>query len=64
MIFALIAFGTVLKTGLTIVGTGIWLVPVLIAGLSYYNYDMYDPESKPIDQKQLNREYDFIIIGK
>ncbi|KAL1454276.1 hypothetical protein WDU94_010548 [Cyamophila willieti] len=63
MIFALIAFGTILKTGLTIVGTGIWLVPVLIAGLSYYNYDKYDPESRLHDQKQLHREYDFIIIG-
>ncbi|KAI5696258.1 hypothetical protein M8J76_010557 [Diaphorina citri] len=63
MIFALIAFGTILKTGLTIVGTGIWLVPVLIAGLSYYNYDMYDPENRPIDQQQLHREYDFIVIG-
>ncbi|XP_022186303.2 glucose dehydrogenase [FAD, quinone] [Nilaparvata lugens] len=63
MIFTLIAVTSALKTGLTIVGTGIWLIPLLIAGLAYYRYDSFDPESRPIDQRQLNREYDFIIIG-
>ncbi|XP_075219565.1 glucose dehydrogenase [FAD, quinone]-like [Lycorma delicatula] len=63
MIFTLIAVTTALKTGLTIVGTGIWLIPLLIAGLAYYRYDTFDPESRPINQRQLNREYDFIVIG-
>uniref|UniRef100_A0A1B6DKE4 Glucose-methanol-choline oxidoreductase N-terminal domain-containing protein n=1 Tax=Clastoptera arizonana TaxID=38151 RepID=A0A1B6DKE4_9HEMI len=63
MIFALITVTTALKTGLTIVGTGIWLIPLLIAGLAYYRYDSFDPESQPTNSRQLYKEYDFIIIG-
>lgn len=47
----------------TFLFSGIWLIPLLIAGLAYYRYDAFDPESRPINQRQLNREYDFIIIG-
>ena len=42
---------------------GLWLIPLLIAGLAYYRYDSFDPESRLINQRQLNREYDFIVIG-
>lgn len=28
-----------LKGAIGLVGTGLWLVPLLIAGLSYYHYD-------------------------
>lgn len=42
---------------------GLWLIPLLIAGLAYYRYDNFDPESRPINQRQLHREYDFIVIG-
>ncbi|XP_054279379.1 glucose dehydrogenase [FAD, quinone]-like [Macrosteles quadrilineatus] len=63
MIFTLIAVTTALKTGLTILGTGIWLIPLLLAGLAYYRYDTFDPESRPINQRQLHREYDFIVVG-
>lgn len=63
MIFALIAAGSALKAGLTIVGTSVWMIPVLIAAMAYYRYDLYDPESGPLNQKILRREYDFIVIG-
>lgn len=46
---------------LGIFGTGIWMVPLLLG--NFYRYDKVDPESRPIDQKQLYPEYDFIIIG-
>jgi hypothetical protein len=38
-------------------------IPVLIAGLLYYQYDVYDPENRPFNQANLWEEYDFIIIG-
>ncbi|XP_022161381.1 glucose dehydrogenase [FAD, quinone] [Myzus persicae] len=63
MIFALIAAGSALKAGLTIVGTSVWMIPVLIAAMAYYRYDIYDPESRPFNQKVLRLEYDFIVIG-
>lgn len=63
MIFALIAAGSALKAGLTIVGTSVWMIPVLIAAMAYYRYDEHDPESRPFDQKILRREYDFVVIG-
>lgn len=63
MIFALIAAGSALKAGLTIVGTSVWMIPVLIAAMAYYRYDLYDPESRPFNQQILRREYDFIVIG-
>jgi len=63
MIFALIAAGSALKAGLTIVGTSVWMIPVLIAAMAYYRYDIYDPESRPFNQKILRSEYDFIVIG-
>jgi len=63
MIFALIAAGSALKAGLTIVGTSVWMIPVLIAAMAYYRYDIYDPESRPFNQKILRPEYDFIVIG-
>lgn len=43
--------------------SGIWLIPLLLAGLAYYRYDTFDPETRPINQRQLHREYDFIVVG-
>lgn len=63
MIFTLLALSSAIKTGLAIVGTGIWLIPMLIAGLAYYRYDKLDPESRLINTRQLLPEYDFVIIG-
>lgn len=46
-----------------IFGGGLWMIPLLLGTISYYRYDRVDPESRPIDQKVVLPEYDFIIIG-
>jgi len=63
MVFSTIVVTSALKGAISLVGTGLWLVPLLIAGLSYYRYDQLDPENRPIDRRHLYSEYDFIIIG-
>ncbi|XP_012274565.1 glucose dehydrogenase [FAD, quinone] [Orussus abietinus] len=63
MVFNAVVVTAALKGAINLVGTGLWLVPLLIAGLSYYRYDQLDPESRPIDKYPLNPEYDFVIVG-
>ncbi|KAF6217158.1 hypothetical protein GE061_001512 [Apolygus lucorum] len=63
MLFTILAVTTAIKTSLAIIGTGIWLIPMLIAGLAYYRYDSVDPESRLMNTRQLLSEYDFIVIG-
>lgn len=40
-------------------------IPVLIAAIAYYQYDLMDPESRPINVETmfLLDHYDFIVIG-
>lgn len=55
-----------LKAATGLVGINkLWFIPTFLAALAYYNYDLYDPESKPINIKtaEMRTEYDFIIIG-
>lgn len=53
-----------IKTATALIGIGkIAIIPVLIASLAYYNYDLFDPENRPYNVKQVDREYDFIIVG-
>lgn len=53
-----------IKAATAIVGTGkIALLPLLIASLAFYNYDLFDPENRPFNVAQVEREYDFIIVG-
>ena len=63
MVLSAIVVTSALKGAIGLVGTGLWLVPLLIAGLSYYRYDQLDPESRPINRFPLDPEYDFIVIG-
>lgn len=63
MVFSTIVVTSALKGAISLMGTGLWLVPLLIAGLSYYHYDQLDPESRPIDRYPLYSNYDFIVIG-
>lgn len=52
------------KAATTVVGVGkIALLPMLIASLAFYNYDLFDPENRPFNVAQVEREYDFIIVG-
>ncbi|XP_076767241.1 glucose dehydrogenase [FAD, quinone]-like [Xylocopa sonorina] len=39
------------------------IVPILLAALAYYNYDLVDPENQPKVTKQLRKEYDFVVVG-
>jgi choline dehydrogenase len=56
--------GTAVKAATAIVGVGkIAIIPVLIAALAYYHYDVFDPENRPFNVKQLDQEYDFIVVG-
>ncbi|XP_069988964.1 glucose dehydrogenase [FAD, quinone] [Penaeus vannamei] len=41
----------------------LWFFPALLAAIAYYKYDEIDPESRPINQERLFKEYDFIIVG-
>ncbi|XP_020290746.1 glucose dehydrogenase [FAD, quinone] [Pseudomyrmex gracilis] len=63
MVFSAIVVTSALKGAISLVGTGLWIVPLLIAGLSYYRYDQLDPESRLIDRYPLHSKYDFVIIG-
>jgi choline dehydrogenase-like flavoprotein len=63
MLLSIIAATAALKTAIGVVGTSLWLIPLLIAGVAYYRYDNLDPESRPIDRYPLYKEYDFVVIG-
>lgn len=63
MVLSAIVVASALKGALSLMGTSLWLIPLLIAGLSYYRYDQLDPESRPIDRYPLYPEYDFIVVG-
>lgn len=41
----------------------ITIIPVLIAALAYFNYELMDPETHPHVTKELRKTYDFIVIG-
>ena len=59
-------FASVTLSGLSpsaLVSTGAWFFPWLIAAIAYYHSASVDPEKHPVDQKDLYREYDFIVIG-
>lgn len=60
------AIGTALKAATILLGVGIGkitIIPVLIATLAYFNYDLMDPENHPHVTKELRKEYDFIVVG-
>lgn len=58
------AIAASLKTATAIIGIGkLAVIPVIIASLLFYNYDLYDPENRPFNVKQVDREYDFIVVG-
>lgn len=61
MVVETLFISTAIKT-IGIVGSTLWLIPLILAGL-YYNYDRHDPESPIINQNNLYKEYDFVIVG-
>lgn len=63
MVLNILIASTVIKSTFGVVTTSLWLIPLLLAAISYYRYDRVDPESRPIDQKILYAQYDMIIVG-
>lgn len=60
MVLNILIASTVIKSTFGVVSTSLWLIPLMLAAISYYRYDRVDPESRPIDQQVLFNEYDFI----
>ena len=54
-----------IKAATALIGASkFWVfIPTFIATFAYFHYDLFDPESRPIDVKNLRREYDFIVVG-
>nr|CAD7454018.1 unnamed protein product [Timema tahoe] len=42
-----------------------WFLPMLVAAIAYFHYELHDPESRPIDvdTELLYPQYDFIVVG-
>ena len=42
----------------------VWgIIPLLAVGMAYMRYNTIDPESRPIDVRNILSEYDFIVVG-
>ncbi|XP_026466570.1 glucose dehydrogenase [FAD, quinone] [Ctenocephalides felis] len=56
------AIGAATVSAATSVG---WFMPMLVAAIAYFQYEMMDPESRPIDvpSDELLSAYDFIVVG-
>jgi choline dehydrogenase len=55
---------TAVKAATAIIGVGkVAIIPFLIAALAYYHYDTFDPENRPFNVKEIDHEYDFIVVG-
>lgn len=62
MVLETLLVSTALKT-ISIVGKTLWIIPLLLASISYIHYDRHDPESHPINRRSLHKEYDFVVVG-
>lgn len=59
-----LAIAGAIKLATAIIGVGkLTIIPFLIAAIAYYNYDLFDPENRPFNVKEVDRVYDFIIVG-
>lgn len=62
MVLETVFISTAFKT-IGLIGTTLWMIPLLLAGITYYRYDKFDPESHPINRQTVLAEYDFIVVG-
>ncbi|XP_057339323.1 glucose dehydrogenase [FAD, quinone] [Microplitis mediator] len=62
VIIAASVAGAIKAAGLLLAGK-LAILPVLIAALAYFNYDLMDPENHPQVTKNLRPKYDFVVIG-
>lgn len=46
-------------------GLSSWFLPMLVAAVAYFHYELMDPESRPIDivDEMMYDSYDFVIVG-
>ncbi|XP_043257481.1 glucose dehydrogenase [FAD, quinone] [Colletes gigas] len=54
---------TLAVKGATILLGKVAIIPILIATLAYFNYDLMDPEKQPKVTLDLRKEYDFVVVG-
>jgi choline dehydrogenase len=55
---------TAIKAATAVIGVGkLAILPVLIVTIAFYHYDVFDPESRPFNVKNIDKEYDFIVVG-
>lgn len=52
-----------IKLATSIIGFKLAIIPILIASLAYFNYDLYDPENRIFNVRQVEPQYDFIVVG-
>lgn len=57
--------GSLLGIGSATLGNVAVFLPALIATIAYLQYDLMDPESKPLNMEmnELHDSYDFIVVG-
>ncbi|GAB0093761.1 hypothetical protein DMENIID0001_089360 [Sergentomyia squamirostris] len=63
MVLNILIASSVINTTFGVITTSLWVIPFLLAAISYYRYDRVDPESRPFDRRVILPEYDFIVIG-
>lgn len=55
-----------IKAAILLLGVStISFIPLLIASLAYFRYDLMDPENHPrvARMAEISREYDFVVVG-
>jgi choline dehydrogenase len=56
--------GAGIKSATAIIGLGkLGILPILVAAIAYYHYDVFDPENRVFNTQQIGHAYDFIIVG-
>uniref|UniRef100_A0A1B0CHA6 Uncharacterized protein n=1 Tax=Lutzomyia longipalpis TaxID=7200 RepID=A0A1B0CHA6_LUTLO len=63
MVLNVLIASSVINTTFGVITTSLWVIPFLLAAISFYRYDRVDPESRPLDRRVVLSEYDFIVIG-
>ncbi|XP_059619958.1 glucose dehydrogenase [FAD, quinone]-like [Phlebotomus argentipes] len=63
MVLNILIASSVINTTFGVITTSLWVIPFLLAAISFYRYDRVDPESRPFDRRVILPEYDFIVIG-
>ncbi|XP_060815321.1 glucose dehydrogenase [FAD, quinone] [Bombus pascuorum] len=60
---SIVTAATLAIKGATVLLGKVAIIPIIIAALAYYNYDLMDPENYPKVTKNIRKEYDFVVVG-